>query len=525
MRRTHFFVVAFVVVAVVVSMSAIWPSTLWAMVVLGPLLVCGFYDAFQSTHAILRNYPIIGHGRYMLESVRPEFHQYFVEPNTGGKPFSREERSAVYQRAKDVRDTVPFGTQRDVYATGYEYISHSLTCTHPTEPPRIKIGGPHCTRPYDASLLNISAMSYGSLSDAAVLALNGGAKDGGFAHNTGEGGVSPYHLDPGGDLIWQIGTGYFGCRGSDGSFDSNRFADTVARDEIKMVEIKLSQGAKPGHGGILPATKVTPEIAFIRGIPVGETCLSSPSHTAFSTPIGLLEFVARLRELSGGRPVGFKLCVGRPEQFLSICLAMRQTGIIPDFIAVDGGEGGTGAAPIEFSNHVGMPLTDGLVAVHNLLVGLELRDNIRLIASGKVTTGFKMARLMALGAESCYSARAMMFALGCIQARRCNANDCPTGVATQDRNLIGGLVVSDKRKRVCRFHIATLHSLMELVAAAGLNSPLELRPHHIHRRVEDDEVRTFEEIYEWLEPGQLLSSDGLSPKYTKMLERARADRF
>ena len=525
MRRKHFFVTAFLVVAAVASLSAVWPATLWSMVILGPLLALGFYDALQPTHAILRNYPIIGHGRYLLESLRPEFHQYFVEPNTGGKPFSREERSAVYQRAKNVRDTVPFGTQRDVYATGYEYIAHSLVCGHPKEPPRLRIGGTACTRPYESSLLNISAMSYGSLSDAAVLALNGGAKDGGFAHNTGEGGVSPHHLGPGGDLIWQVGTGYFGCRGPDGEFDPKRFTDTVAHDTIKMVEVKLSQGAKPGHGGILPATKVTPEIAAIRGIPVGETCVSPPSHTAFSTPTGLLEFIARLRDLSGGKPVGFKLCVGRPDEFLRICLAMRATGITPDYVAVDGGEGGTGAAPIEFSNHVGMPLTDGLVTIHNLLVGFGLRDDIRVIASGKVTTGFKMARLMALGAEACYSARAMMFALGCIQARRCNANDCPTGVATQDRNLISGLVISDKRKRICRFHAATLESLMELVAAGGLYSPLELRPHHIHRRVEDYEVQTFAEIYEWLESGQLLGTDDIPPKYATMFEGATADSF
>ena len=525
MRRKHFFISTFVVFTTVGAFSVVWPATLWVMVILGPLAVLGFYDAFQRTHAILRNYPIVGHGRYMLESLRPELHQYFVESNTGGKPFSREERSAIYQRAKDVRDTVPFGTQRDVDAKRYEYITHSLICGETKEPPRIRIGGTDCKKPYKASLLNISAMSYGSLSDAAVLALNGGAKDGGFAHNTGEGGVSPYHLRPGGDLIWQVGTGYFGCRGSNGRFDPEKFTETVAHDEIKMVEVKLSQGAKPGHGGILPAAKVTAEIAGIRGIPVGETCVSPPSHTAFSTPTGLLEFVARLRELSGGRPVGIKLCVGRPEEFLSICLAMRETGVAPDYIAVDGGEGGTGAAPIEFSNHVGMPLTDGLVTVHNLLVGFGLRGNIRIIASGKVTTGFRMARLMALGAEACYSARAMMFALGCIQARRCNANDCPTGVATQDRNLISGLVVQDKRKRIYRYHEATLESLMELVAAAGLVSPLELKPHHIYRRGEDYKVQTFEEIYEWLEPGQLLSADGISPQYAIMLERATADSF
>lgn len=525
MRRKHFFVSTFVVFTTVGALSVVWPAMLWVMVILGPLAALGFYDAFQRTHAILRNYPIVGHGRYMLESLRPELHQYFVESNTGGKPFSREERSAVYQRAKDVRDTVPFGTQRDVDAKGYEYITHSLICGETKEPPRIRIGGTDCKKPYEASLLNISAMSYGSLSDAAVLALNGGAKDGGFAHNTGEGGVSPYHLQPGGDLIWQVGTGYFGCRGSNGEFDPERFTETVAHDEIKMVELKLSQGAKPGHGGILPAAKVTAEIAGIRGIPVGETCVSPPSHTAFSTPTGLLEFIARLRELSGGRPVGIKLCVGRPEEFLSICLAIRKTGIAPDYVAVDGGEGGTGAAPIEFSNHVGMPLTDGLVTVHNLLVGFGLRDNIRIIASGKVTTGFKMARLMALGADVCSSARAMMFALGCIQARRCNANDCPTGVATQDRNLISGLVVQDKRKRICRYHAATLESLMELVAATGLVSPLELRPHHIYRRVEDYKVQTFEEIYEWLEPCQLLAADGISPQYATMLEGTTADSF
>ena len=396
------------------GLSAIfYPSLLWSMVVFGPLIALGIYDYFQKNRAVLRNFPIAGHFRYFFEAIRPEIAQYFIESDTEGKPFSRDQRSVVYQRAKGVRDTVPFGTLYDVYEVGYEWVNHSLSPLHlkPAEM-RVTVGGADCTQPYSASRFNISAMSFGSLSKNAVLALNKGAKTGNFAHNTGEGGLSPYHLQGGGDLIWQIGTGYFGCRTSEGNFCPDTFAKKATLSNVKMIEIKLSQGAKPGHGGILPAAKLTREIAEIRDVPMGKDVLSPPAHTAFSTPVELIEFVAKLRELSGNKPVGFKLCVGKRREFLAICKAMVKTGISPDFIAVDGGEGGTGAAPLEFTNHMGAPLIEGLIFVHNALVGFCLRDKICIIASGKVITGFGMVKRLALGADICSSARGMMMALG-----------------------------------------------------------------------------------------------------------------
>jgi glutamate synthase domain-containing protein 2 len=502
-----------------------WPSAAWLFAVIVPVVLLGVRDMTQTSHAVLRNFPLIGHFRYLLEMIRPEINQYFIESNTDGRPFSREQRSLVYQRAKHELDTLPFGTQRDTGAIGYEWMAHSMVARPSTHPaPRIRIGGSACTQPYDASLLNISAMSYGSLSRNAIRALNGGAKAGGFAHNTGEGGISPYHLEPGGDLIWQIGTGYFGCRMPDGDFDPEAFAERAALPVVKMIEIKISQGAKPGHGGILPAKKVTPEIAEIRRVPLGADVLSPPGHRTFSTPIGLLKFVARLRELSNGKPVGFKLCVGSRYQFAAVCKAMLETGIKPDFITVDGGEGGTGAAPLEFSNAMGMPLLDGLATVHNMLVGFDLRSEIKLIASGKITTGFDMANRLAAGADLCNSARGMMFALGCIQALRCNANDCPTGVATQKPHLVAGLVVEDKVKRVHRYHEATVESLLELLGAAGIEHPDDLRPWHINRRVTATEVQTYADIYHYIEPGCLMSSP-CPEGYDRILRAARADSF
>ena len=520
-----FWLTSAILFSLVGGLSLFWPPALWALVLIGPLFLLGIHDMCQRSHAVIRNFPVIGRARYWMETIRPEIQQYFVESDTSGRPFSRELRSVVYQRAKVAIDTRPFGTLRDLDAVGCEWIAHSLTPQHaPDEEPRIMIGEGRCEKPYAASRLNVSAMSFGSLSSNAIRALNGGAKLGGFAHNTGEGGISPYHLEPGGDLIWQIGTGYFGCRTGEGGFDPDEFSAKARLDSVKMIEIKLSQGAKPGHGGILPAAKVTPQIAEIRGVPMGQDVLSPPCHREFSTPKGLLDFIVRLRELSGGKPVGFKLCVGRPSEFLSICKAMVETGTVPDFIAVDGSEGGTGAAPMEFSNSIGMPLTDGLLFVHNALRGCGLRETIRVICSGKIVTGFNMVQRMAIGADLCNSARAMMFALGCIQALKCNTNHCPVGVTTQNPDLVRGLDPEGKRHRVYNYHRNTIHSFLEILAAAGLSGPEDLKPCHIQRRVSPTEVKDYERFYNYLEPSALLSA---SPpeSFAEAWSQASAERF
>jgi glutamate synthase domain-containing protein 2 len=520
-----FLVLSATVLLGVLALGVFVPHALWSLCLIVPLIGLGVRDALQTRHAVLRNFPLIGHFRYLFELVRPEINQYFVESNTDGRPFSRELRSLAYQRAKNALETLPFGTQRDVYEVGYEWINHSFVAQPPLEEaPRIRIGADSCDQPYDAALLNISAMSYGALSKNAVLALNGGAKLGGFYHNTGEGGLSPYHLERGGDLTWQIGTGYFSCRKPDGGFSPERFQENALRPSVRMIELKLSQGAKPGHGGILPASKVTAEVAAIRGVEPGKTVYSPPAHTAFTSPREMLAFLARLRELSGGKPVGFKLCVGNPSEFLGLCKAMHETRLLPDFITVDGGEGGTGAAPLEFSNSVGAPLTDGLIFVHNALTGFGLRERIKVIASGKIITGFEMARRMAAGADLCNAARGFMFALGCIQALRCNSNECPVGVATQDKHLVRGLVVADKTQRVAHFQAGTLHAFLELIGAAGLGHPDELMPWHVQRRVSATEVLSYAEIYNFLEPGALLR--GQAPKeFARWLEMSTPDSF
>lgn len=501
------------------------PWSRLAYLVLFPLIVQGFQDMIQTKQAIKRNFPLLGHGRYLLESIRPEINQYFVESDIDGRPFNRVLRSNIYQRAKKELNTNPFGTQKNVYEVGYEWINHSISPVHPQDKdPRIKIGGPDCKQPYSASLFNISAMSYGSLSKNAILSLNKGAKAGNFLHNTGEGGLSPYHLENEGDLTWQIGTGYFSCRTEDGKFSPEKFKEKAATASVKMIEIKLSQGAKPGHGGILPKEKITPEISEIRGVGMDKDVMSPPAHTAFTTPRELILFIAKLRELSGGKPIGFKLCIGESYQFLAICKAMLETGITPDFITVDGGEGGTGAAPLEFSDSVGTPLEDGLVMVHNALVGCGLRDKIKVIASGKVSTGFHLAQKLALGADLCNSARGMMFALGCIQALQCHANTCPTGVATQNPDLVKGLVVEHKWKRVKNFHDATIHSFNEILGASGFQTPQEVKPWHIHRRISLTEVRTLDEIHEYIAPGCLLG-ESIPTKWQKPWEQADPDSF
>jgi glutamate synthase domain-containing protein 2 len=522
----QFYIISFVVLGLIALMGVGWPPAWWAFVLAGPVFLLGVADSLQRKQAVRRNFPVIGHFRYLLEMIRPEINQYFIESNMDGTPFNRETRSIVYQRAKLQLQTLPFGTQRDVYEPGYEWINHSLGAKHAnSEAPRIRIGEETCRQPYDASLLNISAMSYGSLSSAAIRALNGGARIGGFYHNTGEGGISPHHLAPGGDLTWQVGTGYFGCRNADGTFDPESFKANATRDTVKMIEVKLSQGAKPGHGGILPAAKITDEIASIRGVSKGQDVLSPPGHSSFDSPRGLLEFVAKLRELSGGKPTGFKFCVGHPAEFLSVCMAMRETGLRPDFITVDGCEGGTGAAPLEFSNSIGAPLTEGLVFVHNALVGFDLRSKIRVIASGKIITAFNMAARLAAGADMCNSARGFMFALGCIQARRCNSNHCPVGVATQQPSLVRGLDVTDKTHRVANFHHETIHAFLEVLGAAGLSHPSELRPMHIYRRVSETRVETYAEIYRYLSPGDLVSTTMPGKHWSKWMGMASVDRF
>ena len=528
----RYVLLSFSVVASLVLAVAFWQSAPAAAYITGPLLifflffaVLGIRDVLQTKHAILRNYPITAHLRFLLENIRPEMRQYFFEADKDGSPFPRDKRAIVYQRAKKELDKRPFGTQYDVYESRYEWLHHSMAPRPlPHEPFRVLVGGPDCKKPYSASVLNISAMSYGSLSANAIRSLNKGARIGGFAHDTGEGGFTPYHRENGGDIILQIGSGYFACRNPDGSFSSEKFAEISADPQVKMVEIKLSQGAKPGHGGVLPAAKVTEEIAQIRGIPVGRDCISPACHPAFSTPIELMDFIAELRRLSGGKPIGFKLCIGHPWEFLALVKAMLQTGITPDFIVVDGKEGGTGAAPLEFMDHMGMPLRDGLSFVEAALVGTNLRDRIKIGASGKITTAFDMARVMALGADWCNAARGFMFAVGCIQAQQCHTGRCPTGVTTQDPTRQRAIDVPSKAERVAQFHKETVKALAELIAAAGLDRPGDLKPYHFMHRAAPDRVVTFAELYHMLRPGELLT--GVADlRLRHAWDLARADSF
>jgi len=489
------------------------------------LAALGTHDVRQTSHSLRRNYPIAARIRWLLEEMRPEIRQYFLESDTDGVPFNRNERSLVYQRAKGQLDKRPFGTELDVYSASFEWLNHSVAPKEPArEPFRITIGGPDCTQPYSASVFNISAMSFGALSASAIRALNRGAKLGSFAHDTGEGGLSPHHQAEGGDIIWEIGSGYFGCRDDQGHFSAERFAKTAALPQVKMVEIKLSQGAKPGHGGVLPGAKVSAEIAQTRGVPQGVDCISPASHSAFSTPIEMMRFIAELRRLSEGKPVGFKLCLGHPWEFLAIAKAMTETGIYPDFIVVDGSEGGTGAAPLEFVDHIGMPLREGLMFVHNTLVGLNIRERIKIGASGKITAAFDLARTLAIGADWCNAARGFMFALGCIQSQNCHTDRCPTGVATQDPIRQRALVVPDKAERVFNFHRSTVEALAEVVAAAGLDHPSELMPWHFSKRLGAARVQTLDQVYRFLPPGELLEGTE-DPLFKDAWRMARADSF
>lgn len=464
------------------------------------------WDLLQKKHSLLRNYPVLGHARYLLEDIRPEMQQYFIERNWDGRPFDRDTRSIVYERAKGIHGEQAFGTERDVYAPGSEYLVHStVPLPTPKEPPRVLVGGPDCTRPYSMALLNVSAMSFGALSDNAIRALNKGAKMGGFAHDTGEGGLSPYHLENGGDLVWEIGSGYFSVRDKDGHFDPVQFAEKSAHDSVKMVELKLSQGAKPGLGGVLPAAKVTKEIADIREIPQGQKCVSPAAHEVFSTPRGLIQFTARMRELAGGKPAGFKMCVTSRVEVLAMVKAMLDEGTTPDFIVIDGSEGGTGAAPLEYEDHVGMPLTEGLVLVHNALVGAGLRDRIKLGASGKVAVANDVVKRLIMGADYTNSARAMMMAVGCIQAQLCHTDKCPTGVATQNKRRGHALDVGDKAERVKRYQEATVQEVVQMMASMGASRPEELSPEMLRVVVDNHTTSSLAELHQWLEPGQLLA--------------------
>ena len=541
MAQSRFFTFALIVALFVFGLAGLMVTAwFWPIVVIAGLLtIVGLVDLAQTRHAIRRNYPVIGHFRFLIESIRPELRQYLFEDDTQAMPFSRNQRSIVYQRAKLELDKRPFGTQLDVYAIGYEWINHSMApaplqhhdfrvaigqVAKPTDAEG-RVDKPGVLKPYAASVFNISAMSFGALSANAIMALNQGAKMGGFAHDTGEGSISQHHRVHGGDLIWEIGSGYFGCRNPDGSFSDERFVENATIDQVKMIEVKLSQGAKPGHGGVLPGAKVSIEIARARGVTAGVDCISPARHSAFSTPIGLLQFVDKLRRLSGGKPTGFKLCIGHPWEFFGIAKAMIETGITPDFIVVDGGEGGTGAAPVEFTDHVGAPLLEGLQLVHNTLVGLNLRDQVRIGASGKIITAFDIVRTMALGADWCNSARGFMFALGCIQSQSCHTDRCPSGVATQDALRQRALVVPDKAKRVQTFHDETLHALAELVAAAGLMHPIELGPQHIVRRVAQNEVRLLSMVAQFIRPGSLAEGRYEHKVFEIFWPMARADSF
>ena len=514
------------------SLITLWlmPESFWGgvlLIVLLALSLLGIWDLVQTQHSVLRNYPVIGHVRWLVEAIRPEIRQYLLESETEATPFSRAQRSLVYRRAKEAPSEHPFGTMMDVYADDYEFIQQSLVPVETPDPKgfRITIGNDQCSQPYSASVFNISAMSFGALSANAIRALNKGARLGGFYHDTGEGSISPYHRENGGDVVWQVASGYFGCRDSEGRFDPERFAAQATTPQVKMIELKLSQGAKPGHGGVLPGAKVTPEIAMTRGVPVGVDCISPARHSAFNTPLEMMAFLQTLRELSGGKPVGFKLCIGLPWEFMAIVKAMLASGIVPDFIVIDGGEGGTGAAPVEFSDHIGVPMREGLLFVHNTLVGAGLRHRIRIGVAGKLISAFDVAAVLAIGADWVNAARGFMFALGCIQSLSCHTNRCPVGVATQDLKRSRALVVPDKAERVWRYHERTVEALAEMLGAAGLRHPDDLRPHHLVHRISSTELRQFDRMHYFAEPNDLVERRAAGAFYQDNWDLARAESF
>ena len=525
MQRYLAYAAALLLAVTMLVLAAFWPIAWLGVAVFGALALLGTWDLLQTRSTLRRNYPVLAHFRYGLESVGPEIRQYFIEGDTAEVPFSRQQRSLVYQRAKGVMDVVPFGSQQDVYGVDYEWINHSMAPTHVDSHDFRVVIGAASAQPYSASVFNISAMSFGALSANAVRALNEGARRGGFYHDTGEGSISPYHREKGGDLVWEIGSGYFGCRDEQGRFSEERFVENACSPQVKMIELKLSQGAKPGHGGVLPAAKVSAEIAATRGVPMGHDCVSPATHSAFSTPVGLLQFIARLRELSGGKPTGFKLAIGHPWEWFGIAKAMHETGLLPDFIVVDGAEGGTGAAPAEFIDHVGVPMHEALLLVHNTLVGLNLRDRVRVGAAGKIISAFDIARTMAMGADWCNAGRGFMFALGCIQSQSCHNDRCPTGVATQDPARWRHLDVADKLVRVQQFHDNTLKALRDMLCAAGLEHPRQLGPEHILRRVSPIEVRSLASLYRFLEPGELLEGVPSHAVFRDFWAEARSDAF
>jgi len=517
MRRRGFVITSTALLLGSLSMT-IYLGSSWGVLLLIVIIlsVMGYIDMFQKRHTVRRIFPVVGRLRYFMEELRPKMYQYFIESDTDGKPIGRNDRSTIYQRSKLELETVPFGTLYDLYAEGYEWMCHSAspkafeTLDHN---PRITIGNKDCKHPYSASIFNVSAMSFGSLSARAVEAMNGGARIGGFAQNTGEGGISPYHLKFGGDLIYQIGTAYFGCRDEEGRFSPELFAKNAALPSVKMIELKISQGAKPGHGGVLPAIKNTEEIARIRHLTPHTKVVSPPYHTAFDTPLGMIKFIGELRELSGGKPVGFKITIGHKAEFISICKAMIHLDIYPDFITIDGGEGGTGAAPAEFTNYLGAPMLDGLAFVHNVLRGLDIRKHIKIMAAGKITSAFHIARAMALGADACNSARAMMMAIGCIQSLLCNTNRCPTGITTHDPTLTVGLVVEDKKTRLANYHRGTIEAFVELLGATGLDDMSQITRSHIYRRVSLNRMETYEEIFPSIQEGSMLDESLIPEKY------------
>lgn len=518
-------IVAAFLISLLLATAFTQPTAWWGVTIFGALASLGTYDLLQRKSTLLRNYPLLAHFRYGLEAIGPEMRQYFIESDTAEVPFSRQQRALVYQRAKGVRDTRPFGTQQNVYSVDYEWINHSMMPTEITHSNFRVLVGKDRAQPYAVSVFNISAMSFGALSANAIRALNEGAARGGFYHDTGEGSISPYHRVGGGDLVWEIGSGYFGCRKEDGTFCPERFAKNAQDPQVKMIELKLSQGAKPGHGGVLPGAKVSAEIAETRGVPEGKDCVSPAHHSAFSTPMELLLFIDRLRTLSGGKPTGFKLAIGHPWEWFAIAKAMHESQILPDFITVDGAEGGTGASPAEFIDHVGVPLNEALMLVHNTLVGLNLRDRVKVAAAGKITSAFDIARTLAMGADWCNAARGFMFALGCIQSHACHTDRCPTGIATQDPTRWKKLDVPDKATRVYQFHANTMKALRELLCAAGLHHPDELTPEHILRRVSPIEVRSIGALYRFLKPGELLQGVPDHAVFQDFWQQARSDSF